>query len=626
MFLKMLSKIKQGGVMKIIKSIEIRYFRSIYHLKINNVEDCIVFSGKNDSGKSNVLKALNLFFNGYTDWNQEIDFYKDFNFSRLSEVREKSVKGKQFIQVAITFRRGKSSVNSLPEFFTVRKQWDRYGHIKTSDDLEPQLAKGKIKNTNINIIRRSLTGYLNKIKFEYVPAIKDEKVFKHVLRLLQEDIISISLKRGQEIRKDILNVSKKFQSNVMELASEFQKSTGVDTNVRLPVEISELFQSLNVYTKTGLEDEYDISINKRGDGIRLRYLPSIYYFLAENHNGNFILAFEEPENSMEYNLSTQMAKDFQLVYSKKAQIFITSHSSAFLFDYSNSFALYRIYKTKAMTNVAKLKITEDSLQIIDNKQEDYKLIEDIGLISLQKLFHKDYQARVEEIKIISEKHAVLQKHVEASNKPVVFTEGKTDVLILKTAWEKLYTDKAIPFEIFPVETTAFGGGDGGYSALTRRLESVREDENLQIGIYDNDYAGNDKGFIKLNNNFSFLEKSKYIKVHKNKRAAAILLPVVPGLEEFENYKNLAIEFYFSEIDLNKKVNGKSLELESFFQPVQRYGVEIASVKRDDLYLSKIVSNSKKYFAETIVPTLPKKSFCNFSLLFEEILFLIKNYK
>ena len=46
-----------------IEKIEIQYFRSIYRTIITGVEDINVITGKNDVGKSNILRALNLFFN-----------------------------------------------------------------------------------------------------------------------------------------------------------------------------------------------------------------------------------------------------------------------------------------------------------------------------------------------------------------------------------------------------------------------------------------------------------------------------------------------------------------------------------------------------------------------------------
>ena len=68
--------------MNLIKKIEIQYFRSIYWESITEVSGLNVLTGKNDAGKSNVLKALNLFFNNQTDSGVDFDFnsrqYIDF--------------------------------------------------------------------------------------------------------------------------------------------------------------------------------------------------------------------------------------------------------------------------------------------------------------------------------------------------------------------------------------------------------------------------------------------------------------------------------------------------------------------------------------------------------------------
>lgn len=57
----------------LIKTIQIKNFRSIRTAKID-CRNMNIFVGQNDVGKSNVLKALNLFFNGKTDYETEFDF------------------------------------------------------------------------------------------------------------------------------------------------------------------------------------------------------------------------------------------------------------------------------------------------------------------------------------------------------------------------------------------------------------------------------------------------------------------------------------------------------------------------------------------------------------------------
>ena len=62
----------------VIEKIRIKNFRSILDETIE-LQDFNCFVGRNDCGKSNVLKALNLFFNGYTEPNQSFDFEKDYS-------------------------------------------------------------------------------------------------------------------------------------------------------------------------------------------------------------------------------------------------------------------------------------------------------------------------------------------------------------------------------------------------------------------------------------------------------------------------------------------------------------------------------------------------------------------
>ncbi len=59
-----------------IRLIQIENFRSIKNILLD-VTNLTVLVGQNDSGKSNTLRALNLFFNGETDSNQPFDFVKD---------------------------------------------------------------------------------------------------------------------------------------------------------------------------------------------------------------------------------------------------------------------------------------------------------------------------------------------------------------------------------------------------------------------------------------------------------------------------------------------------------------------------------------------------------------------
>lgn len=66
-----------------IKQIHIRNFRSIVNVTLN-IEKMNIFVGLNDAGKSNVLKALNLFFNNETEPGKRFNFENDYSKFAIS--------------------------------------------------------------------------------------------------------------------------------------------------------------------------------------------------------------------------------------------------------------------------------------------------------------------------------------------------------------------------------------------------------------------------------------------------------------------------------------------------------------------------------------------------------------
>lgn len=77
--------------MQIIKDFEIRSFRSIRHCKIEDLADFSILSGLNNSGKSNFLRALNLFFRGEPEPGVPINLQRDFYRGDLSSKKRKQI-------------------------------------------------------------------------------------------------------------------------------------------------------------------------------------------------------------------------------------------------------------------------------------------------------------------------------------------------------------------------------------------------------------------------------------------------------------------------------------------------------------------------------------------------------
>ena len=172
--------------MDIIEKIEIKHFRSFdggkdqTKVKIDNLSDLNVFSGANDSGKSNILRALNLFFND--EISPGIKFDKNRDFSKIVSNRfdldieerkneeikriklEENEKNKdlrrsdEVISIKLFFN-NKEKQRGLPEKFWVSKLFSQKNNFEGEYVYQTDL-KG---NAQVKI-------FLGGFQFEYIPA------------------------------------------------------------------------------------------------------------------------------------------------------------------------------------------------------------------------------------------------------------------------------------------------------------------------------------------------------------------------------------------------------------------------------------------------------------------------
>ncbi len=159
--------------MQIIDRVEINYFRSIYSININKTSDINLFVGANDAGKSNLLKALNLFFNNQSELNYDFDFLRDLCRHRADEAR--SAKGRATIWIRITFNNFQNW-RSLPQKFSIKRSWNRY------DSNPAELLPNGVPSTTIG---RFLSG----LAFHYIPAVRSREIFGHYLEGLHDSLM-----------------------------------------------------------------------------------------------------------------------------------------------------------------------------------------------------------------------------------------------------------------------------------------------------------------------------------------------------------------------------------------------------------------------------------------------------
>ena len=531
--------------MIIIAKVEIEYFRSLKKTSIKDLNHLNVFSGKNDIGKSNVLKALDTFFN-----KAHIDFNDDFNKERLTEVRQESVKGKQFIKITIEFV-NPGSYKTLPDHFTVSKSWDRQGNLIEGhkDNFEALVRRNKIKKEDIKKARASLTKFLNKIRYTYVPAIRDENFFTFLLNKLQETIFEVEeRKRNQTFQTNISSFNKTIGNLTTALNEEFQRVSGIPSTLSFPTNVSEIFQRLIIDTSSG---DHNIPLRLRGDGIRLRYIPTILNYISEHSKYFECWGFDEPENSCEYSLSEKIAKQFSTEYSKKTQIFVASHSFHFISLSDKNTTKYRVYSKNGNLDTEVVKLDDSNSNLLSDE---------LGVLSINKKLAELYTELTSEMQQISATKQALKE----AQLPYLIFEGKTDNKLFSTAYQQL---KGNPIDIDFILCEHLTSDDG--STIGSGARFINEFlfnhiaktplNNKVIAIFDLDKMGIDE--IKcLNRTYSRLDNpvtDPFFKFqHKTRKNIFAITLVAPNhrLKFFSKTKSeycyISTELLFQDTEIN----------------------------------------------------------------------------
>ncbi len=406
--------------MELISKFEIKYFRSLYAATFKECSDINLIFGRNDSGKSNVLRALNLFFNDDVDVGTKLDFKLDFSDIRRRRAQSESVKGRQFISVKLEFNVPPNYKKSLGTKFFVKRQWNIYGQM--SETLPGSFTKSQ---------RQNATRFLNSISYTYVPAIKGQKFYADLIERLYEAV-------GQSTALKTANT--KFVQSIRDetsgLSKELLSSLGQESTMAAPSRMGDLYRSLDF----ALGHDKHSLMNQKGDGVKARHIPTMLRFIDENETQKlYIWGFEEPENSLDYQSAENEANAFvEFSNRKDTQIILTSHSPIFYLcgDQSKSRApsLSRYFVlTQKQQSEEKTGFDvhpNDAIQRIDSLEEADGAMKEASLMQLPYLirqlqnFHDEQNKQSEEI-------LRLEKSLEKAAKPTLFIEGKNDLEFLK---------------------------------------------------------------------------------------------------------------------------------------------------------------------------------------------------
>ncbi|EFO0454010.1 DUF2813 domain-containing protein [Escherichia coli] len=450
-----------------IRRIEITNFRSIQKIVIDSARLQIIV-GNNDAGKSNILRALNLFFNSQTNPGESFDFSTDYNIYAAKKYSKEAreIKIKLLLDIPSSYH---ATNGNLIEW---TKSW-RSGGFYDESILGIKSYSGprggrRTEKQEISA-RSNIRQLLNNVKYVYIPAIKDKG---YIAKLRSEIYFVVNAVFNENFSDSSKAFEKSIAENLHELTKEINESLGFNSELSLPRDLSNLFGNLDFL------NEMKISLNERGDGIKARHIPLILKYIAEKTKtlqarGNppytFIWGYEEPENNLELTSSIKLAIQFKtFVPDPVSQLFITTHSPAF----------YNLSKQDRSVNCI---FIEKDLADVTSCDDKYALLDDrMGVMELLSPYIDEVKSRIENIESVGKL---------GDEKAVMYVEGASDKIIIERAIQVFIPERMNDIEVI---TKDFGAGTNYVCDMLKAYYHIHKHHQNKykcVGIVDADKDG-----------------------------------------------------------------------------------------------------------------------------------------
>lgn len=305
----------------ILKKIQIKRFRSILDLKleINTKNNFSTICGANNSGKTNVLKALNIFFNP-----NEYNLKEDIPNHKLG-----SRGGATYPEIILTFE--KNDVD-----YIIKREFGVDG-IENERIEKNIIIDGILNKESLDL--KEIPRILNQIAFFFIPAINIS--FPQLINNLIDDVYELEYEktRFSGLKKDLKDSFDNYTNGLIEILN------------KLASEINPIFKEFNDNWSVSFENTTDVkkfkdlisedvefylndlsnrNIQGKGSGLqRLGYILLHSKMISKLKKKSVILCIDEPDVYLHQGLQKKLHNHL-LEIAKNNQVLITSHSQTFI--------------------------------------------------------------------------------------------------------------------------------------------------------------------------------------------------------------------------------------------------------------------------------------------------------
>lgn len=327
-----------------LESFSVKNFRSITNASNINFGNLTVLIGKNNEGKSNLLKALNISMNILERHsNSRLSYLGSSRFRENENIyvwqRDFPISLQDKKTTNTTFRlKFELTEDELQEFKEETKSSLNGSlpiEIKIGKDQRPiiKVVKRGRGSKTLNQKSKKIADYIgNKIQFNYIPAIRTDKESIEVIN----DMLSKALEsiESDERYEAALNTIHELQEPIINQLSEDIKTSLIDFLPNIKEVFIESFENRRRY---GLRSHFEVFIDDgtkthiafKGDGVKSLAALGLLKNITNKEGAYSLIAIEEPESHLHPGAIHLLKSTIQHL-SKTSQVIVSTHNPLFV--------------------------------------------------------------------------------------------------------------------------------------------------------------------------------------------------------------------------------------------------------------------------------------------------------
>jgi predicted ATP-dependent endonuclease of OLD family len=317
-----------------LTSIEIWNYRSIKHTKID-LKNYVVLVGQNNSGKSNIMNAIDLVLGDrwlkfseedFFDFTQDIRLICNFENLKTPEIERIIPNIKKSYHSIAEYQTQLIDTSKLSLTLTITPDFQ----VKKSifyDDLEATYVSQELKASIVTSV--------------YIPSMRDPKeLLKTYENAFFGKLLNKMYALSDSAKKDLLNVKltdaqstceelfSTYETLLNDLTSEIIDHSGISFSF-LPSNPKDLYKKLEILVDDGIKTGLEL----KGSGIQSVLLISLFTLYSRiKGDGNALLLIDEPELFLHPHANRHMARILGAISHEGAQIIMSTHSTQYLLN------------------------------------------------------------------------------------------------------------------------------------------------------------------------------------------------------------------------------------------------------------------------------------------------------